>query len=138
MEELITQLSNLKEDIVFVGGVSLVQQGIKESANDIDIVVLNLDGLETLGEIETYTSTSEMSKSKNRGWMTVNGILIDIFIEDELPTNYIEVNGVKYETVESIIAFYQDLLLRIDGRFKEIIQSELSDIINSVNKTTGL
>jgi len=114
MKNLIKRISKLKKDVVFVGGVSFVHHGIKDDAKDIDIVVNNLDGLETLGDIKEFQTKAPMSKSGNRAYTYVDDIQIDIFIEEELP-EYDEVDGVKYESIKSLVNHYEELINKTNG-----------------------
>jgi hypothetical protein len=134
MLDLIKRISELKDDVVFVGGVTMVHHGIKETAKDIDIRVLNLDGLEELGCVETWVTNSEMSKSKQRASIQSLDYLIDIFIEDELP-EYVEHNGIKYGTINHLVEFYEELIPKTDGFPKRDIQSKLDMVINYIEKT---
>lgn len=133
MKNLIKQISKLKDDVVFVGGVSFVYHGIKEVAKDIDIVVNNLDGLETLGEIKKFQTNSVMSKSGNRAYTYVDDIQVDIFIEGVLP-EYDEVDGVKYETIESLIKYYEGLVVKTNGFEKTRNEFKLGLVKNKMNK----
>jgi len=137
MENLIKRISKLKKDVVFVGGVSFVHHGIKETAKDIDIVVNDLDGLYGLGEIKEFQTKSPMSKSGNRAYMYVDDIQIDIFIEDELP-EYDKVDNVKYESIESLIKFYEHLINESDGFEKSRNELKLDLVINNMNKNKGI
>ena len=133
VKNLIKRISKLKKDVVFVGGVSFVHHGIKETSKDIDIVVNNLEGLYGLGEIKEFQTKSPMSKSGNRAYTYVGDIQVDIFIEDELP-EYVEYNGVKYETIESLINFYKQLIIKTDGFEKNRNELKLELVINKMNK----
>ena len=83
MKNLIKRISELKKDVVFVGGVSFVHHGIKETAKDIDIVVNNLDGLYELGEIKEFQTKSPMSKSGNRAYTYVDDIHVKKLVRQE-------------------------------------------------------
>lgn len=134
MEDLIKRISELKDDVVFVGGVTMVHHGIKETAKDIDIVVLDLKGLEQLGYIRHWFGKSEMTKSKKRASIESLPYFIDIFVEDELP-EYVEHDGVKYRTIDSLVEFYEDLISRTEGIERTRIESKLEMIINYREKT---
>jgi hypothetical protein len=133
VKNLIKRISKLKKDVVFVGGVSFVYHKIKENTKDIDIVVNNLDGLYELGEIKEFKTKSPMSKSGNRAYTYVDDIQIDIFIEDELP-EYVEHNGMKYKTIDSLIKFYKQLIIKTDGFEKNRNELKLELLINKMNK----
>lgn len=137
MKNLIKRISKLKKDVVFVGGVSFVHHGIKETAKDIDIVVNNLEGLYELGEIKEFQTKSPMSKSGNRAYTYVDDIQVDIFIEDELP-EYVEVDGIKYKSIESMIKFYEHLINESDGFEKNRNELKLDLVINNMNKNKGI
>ena len=51
MNDLIKNISGVKDDIVFVGGVTLSFHGKKDGFSDIDVVVTDVTGLEFFGEI---------------------------------------------------------------------------------------
>ena len=133
MKNLIKRISKLKDDVVFVGGVSMVHHKIKETAKDIDIIVNNLEGLEILGDITEFQTKSPMSKSGKRAYTYVDGIQIDIFIEDNLP-EYEEYDGVKYATMEDFIKYYQQLIMKVDGFEKNRNEFKLDLVINNMNK----
>ena len=133
MKNLIKRISKLKKDVVFVGGVSFVHHGIKETAKDIDIVVNNLDGLETLGDIKEFQTKAPMSKSGNRAYIYVDDIQIDIFIEDELP-EYDEVDGIKYKTITSLVEFYEQLIMKTNGLEKQRNEFKLELVMNKMDK----
>lgn len=63
MKELVEQISQCKDDVVFVG--SLVGNN-PEDVNDIDIVITSTDGLETIGECECHESNSVFAKDAKR------------------------------------------------------------------------
>lgn len=132
VKKLIKQISNLKKDVVFVGGVALVHYGIKDTAKDIDIVVNDLNGLEVLGDIQQFQTNSVMSKSGNRAFINIDGIIIDVFINDDLP-EYIDNDGVKYGTTQHLIEFLEDLINKTDGFEKNRNEMKLEMIINKLN-----
>jgi hypothetical protein len=102
---LIWEIARIKPDVVFVGGVSEWIQGKRTSTTDIDICVTNLIGLEHLGEIKQWNTDSKFSKSGLRAGIENQEYLIDIFIEKELP-EYVEIEGIKYQTIPSLIQEY--------------------------------
>lgn len=112
MKELVEQISQCKDDVVFVG--SLVGNN-PEDVNDIDIVITSTDGLETIGECECYESNSVFAKNAKRCKIKGND-LIDIWLKDELP-EYEVIDGIKYQTIDSQKEYYQDVLDSTDKQF---------------------
>jgi hypothetical protein len=85
MFELVKKISEIKQDVVFIGSFAELLNNYNVSVNDIDIVVLDLEGLDFLGEIEKFQTFSAFSTSKKRGYIKRSDFNIDIFIEEELP-----------------------------------------------------
>jgi hypothetical protein len=136
MKNLIKKIAELKEDVVFVGGVSAVYHKIKEETADIDIVVLNLDGLESFGPFNQFRLPPEISITRHRARTLVDKkIWLDIIIDEKLP-EHVEVDGVKYETIESMIRFYEDYLPRINEHVGAKYQKILNLMKEKTNKTT--
>ena len=135
MKNLIKKIAELKKDVVFVGGVALVHHKIKEETADIDMVVLNLDGLECFGSLVQFRLPPEISTTRRRARVLVDKkIFLDIVINDYLP-EHVEVDGVKYETIESMIRFYEDYLPRLNDRVRVKPQATLNLIKEKMNKT---
>ena len=101
MIELINKISEVKEDVVFVGSLSLWNLKLITDPHDIDIVVNNLDGLEMFGKIDTWESTSAMSVSGKRACIKREDYTIDIFIENVLP-EFNVTNGIKFQTLDNL------------------------------------
>lgn len=101
MIELIKKISEVKEDVVFVGSLSLWNLKLITDPHDIDIVVNNLDGLEIFGKIDTWESTSAMSVSGKRACIKREDYTIDIFIENVLP-EFNVTNGIKFQTLDNL------------------------------------
>ena len=101
-----------KADAVIVGSSALYLQGIsKKMPNDIDIITTSIKGLPD-GVIE-YETDSGFSFSGKRAFCIVDdSFKIDIFVEDKLP-EYIEVNGLKIQTVVSMLKYYESILPRV-------------------------
>ena len=116
-EELIQVIAQISPDIVVVGGSAQVYHGKKETAKDIDIVVKSLVGFHFLGHIHCWKTTSPFSKSGKRAFIRRPDCNIDIFIENDLPKHVIT-DGVKYETVSSMIKFYK----RVYNEYDELKQ----------------
>lgn len=101
-----------KSDAVIVGSSALYLQGlISKEPKDIDIISTSIDGLPE-GTVE-YTTDSGFSFSGKRAFCIVDGSFkIDIFVEDKLP-DYIEIDGLKIQTVASMLSYYQSILPRV-------------------------
>jgi hypothetical protein len=83
MFKLIKEIATTNENIIFVGGVAEIIHGTKKTTNDIDIVVLSLNGLEKFGKINEFETKSILSKSGKRAFIKKEKCQIDIFIENE-------------------------------------------------------
>ena len=101
-----------KADAVIVGSSALYLQGlIKKIPNDIDIITTSIKGLPE-GVVE-YETDSGFSFSGKRAFCIVeNSFKIDIFVEDNLP-EYVELNGLKIQTVASMLKYYESILPRV-------------------------
>ena len=101
-----------KADAVIVGSSALYLQGLtKKIPNDIDIITTSIKGLPE-GVVE-YETDSGFSFSGKRAFCIVeNRFKIDIFVEDKLP-DYIEIDGLKIQTVASMFNYYQSILPRV-------------------------
>jgi hypothetical protein len=134
MENLVKKIAELKKDVVFVGGVALVHHKIKEEATDIDIVVLNLDGLECFGPFVVFLPPPSISTTIRRTRVLVDKkISLDIIIDEKLP-EHVEVDGVKYVTIEETIRFYDDYLPRLKYGAKTKPQATYKLIKEKMNK----
>jgi len=134
MENLIKKIAELKKDVVFVGGVALVHHKIKEETADIDMVVLDLDGLECFGPFVQFRLPPEISTTRHRAKTIVDKkSSLDIVINDYLP-EHVEVDGVKYETIESMIRFYEDYLPRLNEVVRVKPQKTFNLIKEKMNK----
>jgi len=120
MIELINKISEAKDDVVFVGSVSLWNSNLVTDPNDIDIVVNSLDGLEVFGNIETWESKSPMSISGKRACIRREDYNIDIFIEDFLPEFTVE-NGIKFQTLNNLKTFLDLVIDSSEGVLKNVI-----------------
>ena len=101
-----------KADAVIVGSSALYLQGLtKKMPNDIDIITTSIKGLPE-GVVE-YETDSGFSFSGKRAFCIVENIFkIDIFVEDNLP-EYVELNGLKIQTVSSMLKYYESILPRV-------------------------
>lgn len=120
LEKIIYQLSQ-KENLVFVGSVAMMFQGIDVNPKDIDIVVTDLEGLENYRE---YTTDSKFSFTGKRAFI-IGEIYIDIFIEERLP-EYVIINGLKCETLSFMKKYYLTIHNDLsDNYWKQIINEKL-------------
>lgn len=119
MLELLNELA-LKQNLVFVGSVAMMLQGIEVTPNDIDIVVTDLEGLENYTE---YTTDSKFSTSGQRAFI-LGDFDIDIFIEEKLP-QFMEIDGKKVQTAYHMEKYYNRIRPEVDARWKLIIDEKL-------------
>jgi hypothetical protein len=131
-KNIIKRISELKKDVVFVGGLSLIHHNMKDTTKDIDMVVLNLDGLEEFGPFEIHNLPSEISTTRSIAKTYVNGILLDIIIDNKLP-EYVESNGIKFATITDMIKFYEERLPKVSGNTKMKLQSTYDLIKEKIN-----
>jgi hypothetical protein len=117
MINLIKSIVNTKDDVVFVGSTYLWYLNLIKKANDIDIVVNDLNGLEIFGEITTWETKSPMSLSGKRAHIKRDDYSIDIFIEPVLPKFNI-IDGIKFRTIEDYKLFIDSLIELTEGEFK--------------------
>ena len=118
MIELIKKISEVKQDVVFVGSVSFWHSNLITVPHDIDIVVNNLDGLEVLGKIDTWKSKSPMSISGERACIKREDYTIDIFIEDIFP-EFTVTNGIKFQTLDAWKKYMDLVIDSSEGEFKD-------------------
>ncbi|WP_027378174.1 hypothetical protein [Chryseobacterium daeguense] len=119
LEKMLHKLA-LKENLVFVGSVAMMLQGIDVKPKDIDIVVTDLNGLENYTE---YSTDSKFSFTGKRAFI-IDEINIDIFIEQELP-EFVIINGLKCETFFYMKRFYNVILPKVDDYWKRVINEKL-------------
>lgn len=120
MLELLNELSQ-KQNLVFVGSVAMMMQGINVTPTDIDIVVTDLDGLEGYTE---YTTDSKYSTSGLRAFILREDFNIDIFIEEKLP-QFMVIDGKKVITLYYQEKYYNRILPLLDFRRQSEIKSKL-------------
>lgn len=109
-----------KEKTVIVGGAAMFHHGLVDSYNDIDIVVTSLEDIEG---ITYFDSKSPLSKSEKRAYIDN----VDIFIEEELP-EYEIIDGLKIQTINSMIKYYEDVIERSDEYTKQFAIKKLNII----------
>jgi hypothetical protein len=97
------------DDVVFVGGTSEYLQGIKKELNDIDISVRDENVLNEIGFIHKSNDQSFYGLSGKRGFIPLESVLIDIFIDEKKP-DFITFNGFKCETAESMMRLQKETL----------------------------
>lgn len=119
MLELLNELSQ-KQNLVFVGSVAMMLQGINVTPSDIDIVVTDLEGLDGYTEYET---DSKYSTSGKRAFI-LGEYNIDIFIEDKLP-QFMIIDGKKVITLYYQEKYYNRILPLLDYRRQSDIKSKL-------------
>lgn len=125
MIKLVTDIAKIKDDVVFVGSVSLRHLLPTISVRDIDIVVNSLDGLDAFGEITIWETKSPMSLSGQRAHIKRDDYNIDIFIESNLP-EYNLIDGVKFQTIEKYKSHIEVLIEVTKGEFKnEMIRKKI-------------
>lgn len=115
-------LQNLaqKQNLVFVGSVAMMMQGIDIVPADIDIVVTDLEGLEGYTE---YTTDSKYSTSGHRAFI-LGEYNIDIFIEEKLP-QFVIIDGLKVVSLYYQEKYYNRILPLLDFRRQLLIQDKL-------------
>ena len=123
-----------KADAVIVGSSALYLQGLtKKIPNDIDIITTSIKGLPE-GVVE-YETDSGFSFSGKRAFCIVeNRFKIDIFEEDKLP-EYIEVNGLKIQTVVSMLKYYESILPRVKEYWLPEINNKIKLLSSWMDKT---
>mgnify|MGYP001195871485 CR=1 FL=1 len=130
--DILRKITNAKNgNVVFTGSVAERMNGINVEFNDVDFIVLDLDGLESFGKLETFTTKSVFSESGKRAFVKrLGGFDFDIFVEEKLP-EFIEYEGVKYETLESMIKWTEKTISKTtDHRIKEILVLRLKTLKN--------
>ncbi|WBX98259.1 hypothetical protein [Chryseobacterium gambrini] len=124
--EVLIKLSQI-DDVVFVGGSSEFIQGIKKELNDIDISIKEISFLKNFGYVHKSFDDSFYGLSGQRGFIPLNSVLIDIFI-DEKP-QYKIFNGFKCQTLQSMISLRENTLVfnshKLSERSKTKIDSNL-------------
>ena len=101
-----------KADAVIVGSSALYLQGLtKKIPNDIDIITTSIKGLPE-GVVEYETDSGFSFSGKRAFYIVDDSFKIDIFVEDKLP-DYIEIDGLKIQTVASMLSYYQSILPRV-------------------------
>ena len=119
----------VKKDLVYVGSFALYQMGLVQSYRDIDIVVVDLIGLE--GCI-AYDSDSGFSSIGKRAFIKSDPV-IDIFIENELP-DFIEINGLKCQTLASMLKHYTEILPNVKTFWHKKIDNKIKNISSWMEK----
>ena len=107
-----------KEKTVIVGGAAMFHHGLVDSYNDIDVVVTDINDIEGLNYFE---SNSTLTKSGKRAYVDN----VDVFIEEELP-EYEVINGLKVQTKQSMINYYEEVIERSNGYIKEFAIKKLN------------
>jgi hypothetical protein len=126
MMYLFEELSK-KEDLVIVGGAAMKLNGMDHNPKDIDVVVNSLDGLDFFGEVIEFDTDFVGSVSGKRAYIKRFDYMIDIFIEDTLP-DFITDLRIKYQTLDSMLTHFKDILSKTDGKTHEIIKKKYDDV----------
>ena len=100
------------ENLVFVGGLAEVAQGIKTSLSDIDIVITDLEDISFLFPLERASKRIMVGE----GW-----ILVDIFVKDSLP-DYDIIEGYKVCTKEEIFTYAEKFKYFAPGKREATIK----------------
>lgn len=129
----LVQIHSVNNDVVFVGGIAEMIQGKRESATDIDICVLNIDGLDVFGNITEWKTDSPVSISGNRAGIKNTTIILDIFIEEQLP-EYVEIDGLRFETIESLIERYERVISQITDPLQHVFKSRLVEQLENLKE----
>ncbi|MDR6548541.1 hypothetical protein J2810_004631 [Chryseobacterium rhizosphaerae] len=104
--KLINDLSEFPS-VVFVGGTSEYLQGFRSELNDIDISTKSPELLWKFGYVFRGQNKSLYGLSGQRAFIKNQGILIDIFVDDNVP-DFINVGKFKCQTVESMLKLSED------------------------------
>lgn len=94
----------LQGNCVFVGGVAEVIHGTKKYYNDIDLVCPDPTPLLEIAPMRVYTN----SLGKWARITPKEGKQIDIWIKPLV--DFIEIEGIKYATIQEMTSHYEDLL----------------------------
>ena len=123
-----------KADAVIVGSSALYLQGLtKKIPNDIDIITTSIKGLPE-GVVEYETDSGFSFSGKRAFCIEENRFKIDIFEEDKLP-EYIEVNGLKIQTVVSMLKYYESILPRVKEYWLPEINNKIKLLSSWMDKT---
>ncbi|RZJ47296.1 MAG: hypothetical protein EOO19_09525 [Chryseobacterium sp.] len=127
-EEVLQKLA-LIDHVVFVGGTSEYLQGIKKELNDIDISISDANFLNEFGYVHKNFDNSFYGLSGHRGFIPLKNVLIDIFIEENLP-NYVAIDGFKCETIESMISLRENTLKFNSSKLTEQSKNKILKNLN--------
>lgn len=113
---------NLK-DFIIISGASMVLQNIKETTNDIDISV----SIETYNFLlKTYNCEYEKTVDWNAVWFIDKIINFSNNYYDKI--NYIIINGLKMQTMDSILQLKQNLNRDKDKLDISLIEKHLKSV----------
>lgn len=107
IDVLIFELS-LLSNLRFVGGTSLYIQQLKDTINDIDIVVPDLSELGGY-EVISMNETIYKFQGRQRAYFIHEGILVDVFIDSNTEAT-IQIEGRECSTVQAEINFKNKVL----------------------------
>ena len=119
------ELTAIKQDFVVVGSTAFILHRLQTAKpNDLDIVVMDLNGIE--GDINTYFTYSRHSTSGKRAYICEDGIAkIDIFVEDFLP-DHETIRGIRVATIPALYDYYHNLLPKVAEHWKKGILDKLN------------
>lgn len=110
------------ENLVFVGGLAEVAQGIKTSLSDIDIVITDLEDISFLFPLDDIWNKEGYIKRASKRIMVGEGwILVDIFVKDSLP-DYDIIEGYKVCTKEEIFTYAEKFKYFAPGKQEATIK----------------
>lgn len=123
---------HLDGNVVFVGGVSKYIQGYKETFNDIDISI-TIDYVDKIKELGIYvpleyTSIFQYPILDQFVVLYNDDYFLDVFVRDGIP-NYIEIDGIKYSTIEDDIELFNKQNLN-----EKYIQDKLYNSLSLLNR----
>lgn len=118
------------DEVVFVGGASEYLQGIKKELRDIDISIKDEKLLKDIGYVHKNIDQSFYGLSGKRGFIPLNSVLIDIFIDEKKP-DFIMVNGFKCETIESMLRLQKETLIL---NYEKLSKKTKEKLINNIER----
>lgn len=116
IEQLLKQLNFDPQEYIVISGAAMVIQGIKQETNDIDIVISNQ--LEATLNKKNYKF--HLGDYNNHIYELGRIELFHVFYEE---TEYIEIDGIRFATLESILKLKQKL-----NRKKDLIDIKTLDL----------
>lgn len=135
MLSILNKISSIK-DLVIVGSFGLQLRGFKVTANDIDLVVTNLEDLRSLGTIIEINSISNFSYSNKRAYIKIGSVVLDIFIEKELPS-FDLIGNIKVQSINELEKHYNHVIKNYNNdTIKLIFKEKLKTLRNEYTRNT--